>query len=363
MGALMTEYVADTVDIRDFMGGRKEARNDAPSMSVPLLTMAELREQAQAVRWVVKGAIPAESVGVLFGGSGTFKSFIAIDAACHIAHGLKWLGRRTTQGPVIFIAAEGGAGLYRRLEAWHQARGIKIDAAPIYVVPVAVDLASDAFLVAEAARRIGITPQMVVVDTLSQTFSGEENSATEMAAYLRTLGTEFRAVWQCAVLVVHHSGHNATDRPRGSSAIRANVDWMYGVFRDEKEMLATMECQKQKDGDPPTDEAFQLTVRELGTDEDGDPITSLVAKRVGSTVEVEQIMHHEASRGRGGRNHLMLELALNGMEERALRKAFYEAIDGDADSKRQAYFRALKWAKGGGFIEVVDGYILRPNRA
>ena len=57
---------------------------------------------------------------------------------------------------------------------------------------------------------------MVVVDTLSQTYSGEENSANEMAAYLREIGLRFRQLWQCAVLLIHHSGHQATERPCGS---------------------------------------------------------------------------------------------------------------------------------------------------
>mgnify|MGYP002133458850 CR=1 FL=1 len=40
--------------------------------------------------------------------------------------------------------------------------------------------------------------------------------------------------------MIHHSGHTATERPRGSSAIQANTDYLYGVYRDEKEMLATL---------------------------------------------------------------------------------------------------------------------------
>src|SRR5574340_354360 len=76
--------------------------------------------------------------------------------------------------------------------------------------------------------------------------------------------------WQSAVGVVHHSGHLATERPRGSSALRSNVDWMFGVFRDEKEMLATLVCDKQKDDEQFGDEVFALTRHELGRDADGD---------------------------------------------------------------------------------------------
>jgi hypothetical protein len=61
------------------------------------------------------------------------------------------------------------------------------------------------------------------------------------------------------VLIIHHTGHNVTERPRGSSAMRANLDYMLGVHRDEKEMLATLSCLKQKDGEAFKDTTFALT--------------------------------------------------------------------------------------------------------
>jgi hypothetical protein len=94
---------------------------------------------------------------------------------------------------------------------------------------------------------------------------------------------------------------------------------MFGVFRDEKEMLATVECVKQKDGELIEPVTFSMRVTELAKDEDGDPITSLVASAVGSTVDIVDAMKHEAQRGRGGRNHLFLDLAQNGIEEKKLR--------------------------------------------
>lgn len=335
------------------------AAGASPSDSVPLLTLDQLREQARSVKWVVKHLVPSESVGVLFGASGTFKSFIAIDLALHVAHGLPWLGKKTQQGPVVIIAAEGGTGLWRRIVAWHRARKLQWKDAPVYVVPISVDLGTDAILVRDAVTAIGITPALVVVDTLSQTFSGEENSAQEVAVYLREIGLQFRMCWLCAVLIVHHTGHIATERPRGSSALRANVDFMYGVFRDEKEMLATVECVKQKDGEMPDPVTFSMAVRELDHDEDGDPITSLVATAIGGAQQVLGFMAHEASRGRGGRNHLFLELASNGMEEKKLRTLFYQSVDGDAEAKRQAYFRARKWALNSGLMEIAQGFVIR----
>ena len=337
-----------------------------PPKAQPLamLSLEQLREKAAAVSWLVKGAVPMESLGVMFGASGTFKSFLAIDLALHVAHGMHWMGRKTRQGTVIYIAAEGGTGLWRRVEAWHRERAINWQDAPLYVVPMAVDLGEDCSRVIEAAAALQVEPALIVVDTMSQTFSGEENSAMEVSRYLRELGTWFRESWGCAVLVIHHSGHMATERPRGSSVIRANTDFMLGVHRDEKEMLATLSCIKQKDGELFSDQTFALTVFELARDEDDDPVTGLVARAVLSEAEKADLVQREAMKGRSGRNAQLLGLAQNGMRAEDLRKAFYDACDlPDADSRRQAYFRALKWAKNAGLLEVVEGFVLLSKAA
>jgi len=353
MAGAVRVTMAEVHDLADYGGGQGAAT------PLQIMTLEQLREQSKATTWLVKHVIPAESIGVMFGGSGTFKSFIAIDLALHVAHGLDWLGRKTRKGRVLIVAAEGGSGLWRRIVAWHRDHRINWQHVDLWVLPVAVDLRNDAVRVTEAAAALDVRPDLVIVDTLSQTFAGEENSAAEISGYLRELGTWFRAAWQASVLVVHHTGHQATERPRGSSAIRSNVDFMLGVYRDEKEMLATVECVKQKDGELFEPMTFGLKVIELKPDEDGDPITSLVASSIRDSGQVVSHMQHEAKRGRGGNNHLFLELAQNGMEEKKVRTVFYDLIPGDGDTKRQAYHRARKWAVEKGLIEVAEGIVIR----
>lgn len=339
----------------------EQLRKAPSSKRVPLLALDGLKQAAEGVTWLVKRVIPSDSIGMLFGGSGTFKTYLALDLALHICHGLPWMGRKTKKGAVIYIAAEGGAGLWTRIQAWHLARGLDWRKAPLYVVPVAVDLNTDAWRVVDAAQMAGVTPALVVVDTLSQTYSGEENSANEMAAYLRVLGTRFRALWRCAVALLHHSGHAATERPRGSSAIRANIDFLLGLHRDENELLATLSCIKQKDGEQFQDATFQLSAVSLGVDADGDAVTQLAARHLSSAEEVGQAMESEGKAGRGGNNRLMLSLVQvhNGQPETALRKSFYTDCGADsADSRRQAYHRAKAWAIKAGFLEVAEGIVI-----
>jgi KaiC/GvpD/RAD55 family RecA-like ATPase len=349
----------DRLDRINGLLARAEGLRKGVGSRVPLLRLDQLRAVAQQVRWTVKHVIPACSIGMLFGGSGTFKSFIALDAALHVVHGLPWMGRITTVAPVVYVAAEGGAGLWSRIHAWHKSRGLKWGDVPFYVVPVAMDLAQDSWRIVDAAQALGVNPGMVIVDTLSQTYAGEENSANEMAAYLRELGARFRDLWQCTVLLVHHTGHQATERPRGSSAIRSNVDFLLGVFRDEKEMLATVTAVKQKDGELMSDSTFSMTVVDLGTDDDGDKITSLVARHLSTAEEVEQARLSEQAAGRGGRNSALMALVSNGMEERGLRKAFYELLEGlDSEAKKKAFFRAKTAAMDARQIEITQGIVI-----
>jgi hypothetical protein len=129
-----------------------------------------------------------------------------------------------------------------------------------------------------------VKPRLVVIDTLAQTFSGDENSSSDIGDYIRLINSEIRARFSCSVIIVHHTGHAASERPRGSSAIMANLDFVLGVFRpDPKALRAILTTAKQKDGDRAKDLSFTLERLVLGQDEDGDELSSLVAKYVDVT--------------------------------------------------------------------------------
>ena len=129
-----------------------EQQRKNPGARILLMRLPALRQAASGISWVVKHVLPADSIGILFGGSGTFKSFVAVDCALHIAHGLPWMGRRTNRGSVLYIAAEGGAGLWNRIDAWHRQRGMEWTEAELAVVLIPVDLAADAWRVVDAAQ-------------------------------------------------------------------------------------------------------------------------------------------------------------------------------------------------------------------
>lgn len=318
-----------------------------------VLTLDQLHAKASALRWAVKGIVAEQGLGFIYGASGTFKSFLALDYAMHRAYGLNWMGRRTKQATPVYLAAEGGTGLMKRIQAWHMAHRMDWHKCPMRVVVVPLTLRTQAKVLREAVERSNVDCGDLIIDTMSQTFTGNENSNDEVADWLRTIGTDLRDGLESTVTIVHHSGHSATERPRGASAIIANVDFALGVFRDEKEMLCTVEFTKVKDGERPADETFQMQISELGRDEDGDPITSLSARHINNGEELVAAMAAESSAGRGGRNRGLLALVQNGMPEKELRKVFTESLGSmEPEARKKAFYRARDWAVSSGFIEI-----------
>ncbi len=311
-----------------------------------LKTYSEVVAEAGELRWVVKRLFPAQSVGVMFGASGTFKSFLALAAALHVAHGLRWCGQRTTPGTVVYIAAEGSVGVAKRVRAWHQLHGLNPEDADIRLVTVPAVMLTEAEAIRAEIEAAGIRPALIVVDTMSQTFAGEENSANEVADYMRALRTHLAIPFGACVLVIHHSGHAATERPRGSSAIRANTDFLLGVFREEGQMITRIEIQHMKDGELLNPLTFVLRSVELGKDSDGDAVTSLVARYASIADDFLKAIEE-----RDDHLGILLRAVGYGGHEHYIRERFYaELPDSKQDAKRKAWGRAIEDAVKGNLL-------------
>ena len=265
--------------VRMVQGAEKyQPKEPEPVKSTNLTeTHSQVKEATKNIKWLVKNVIPQDAMGMLFGASGTFKSFIAIDLALSVLHGQEWTKRKTAKGAVYYVAAEGGAGVSRRVDAWH--RGVDVPENLYYCrTPLLLSSKEEIGALRASIAALPEIPVLIIIDTLSQTFAGDENSSSDIATYLRMLNSELRAAFNCTVLVIHHTGHSATERPRGSSAITANVDFLLGCYRSDPEgMNARVDVTKQKDGDLIKGMYFDLDRHVLGQDEEGDEITSLVA--------------------------------------------------------------------------------------
>lgn len=72
-------------------------------------------------RWKVKGIIPEAGLGVVYGDSGTYKSFLTLDLLAHISNGQDWFDRTVTAAPAVYVPLEGKGGIPKRVDAWRRA--------------------------------------------------------------------------------------------------------------------------------------------------------------------------------------------------------------------------------------------------
>lgn len=214
--------------------------------------------------------------------SGGFKSFVALDMAIHVGMGLPWRGKRTVQGDVVYIVAEGSKGIGMRVAAWEQLYGQRSHG--VRYLPRAIQVVDERQewrVLVEVCRRL--QPAMIVVDTQARVTAGlEENSAKEMGLFVRAVGALKTATGAC-VLVVHHTG-KAGVVGRGSSALYAAADTEIRIERPARReerlaLTATIHASKQKDMEENPGMDIQMEKVELGVDATtGRTLSSLALK-------------------------------------------------------------------------------------
>lgn len=226
---------------------------------------------------LVDGFLYRNTTARVYGASGTFKSFVLLDIAAHIGAGLPWRGHKVKQGIVINLVAEGAGGYEKRVRAWEQHHGRRME--NVLILPRPVQANSREWLVlTEVCRRRGAV--LIICDTQARITVGvEENSAKEMGVIVDRVEAMRAATGACVVLV-HHEGVQG-ERGRGSTAVKGALQTELRVSRKGKhleETRITVISDKQKDDEEAHDVVFGLEqqVIEGICKEDGSPITSVV---------------------------------------------------------------------------------------
>lgn len=233
--------------------------------------------QGKPPGWIIKGVIPRAELVVLFGESGSGKSFLALDMAAAIARGINWRENRTKAGRVVYIAAEGGGGVRGRLRAYELHHGITLDGLPLGIIHATPNFlqASDAKDVARAIVAGG-PADVVIVDTFAQVIPGANENAAEDIGKALTHCRGIHRATGAVVVLVHHAGKDPTRGARGWSGLRAAADAEIEVLRMITGRMVRV--SKQKDGDDGREWGFDLLSVPVGMDEDGDVITSCVVQ-------------------------------------------------------------------------------------
>jgi hypothetical protein len=220
--------------------------------------------------------LPRVGLCVFWGPPKCGKSFLVFDLVMHVALGWEYRGRKVRQGGIVYCALEGCSAFKNRLEAFRQAKlAENVSEVPFHLMASPMSLVADhPALIASIRATLGTgQPAAIVIDTLNRSLAGSESDDRDMAAYVKAADA-IRDAFNCVVIIVHHCGHEGT-RPRGHSSLMGALDVQVAVKRDaEDNIVATVELMK--DGPQGDEFASRLEVVEVGTDDDGDPITSCV---------------------------------------------------------------------------------------
>jgi len=251
------------------------ARTSGASGRAPLRVWrpAELRSRPPA-RWLVKGVLPLRGTASLVGDSNVGKSFCALDLGLAVARGVPWFEREVQQGAVLYVAAEGGYGFGRRLEAYGLHHDVNVDALPLGIVDDGIDLrtnqidAQRAIAAANGLEQETKTPvRLIVLDTLARMLSGgDENSSTDMGHVL-AMADKIAQATGAVVLIVHHVGKDQQRGARGHSSFRAALDAQIMVTKLKDRCVIRLD--KQRDGPTDLEMAYRLETVELDPSGDG----------------------------------------------------------------------------------------------
>jgi hypothetical protein len=236
-------------------------------------------QSVQPITWLIKGFLPKATLGVLYGESGSGKSFLAFDFCAALGRGQDWNGLRGHQARVLYVVAEGVGGFNNRVRAYCHQAGIPASAIGIDIIsdvtPNLLDSGSVTRLIADI--KAAGPYDLIVMDTFAQVTPGaNENSGEDMGkalAYCRKINQSSGAM----VLLVHHTGKDASKGARGWSGTKGASDVMLEVSRFENERCVTVEKMKDGQGEGKSF-GFKLHDVVLGRDEDGDDITSCIVE-------------------------------------------------------------------------------------
>ena len=276
-----------------------------------------LKQQGTSLEYIVDEIIPKHRVTMLFGQEKSGKSIIALDMVTHIANGVRWLNRRTVKTPCLYIDLEDGiVGAYI---GW--LRGVGDEEVRFITIRSenGVPPLDDPGLLALCSQM----QPVIVLDSLHKLFTREKErkggSAWNSGDYEPVLEKIRQlCVAGATVILIHHATKADEDQYRDSSAIGANVDFLFAVV-----------------GDEPQDGVKRIHL--IGKPSRGAQPPTLHILAFPHIIE---------------QGHLCVDSGLESQEEAALKVMQEVEANGPAESKR-ALFKRIK-GRGESRLEAID---------
>jgi hypothetical protein len=313
--------------------------------------------KCRAPSFLVDSLIETDTLGMVFGDPGCGKSFFAVDLALSVATGTPFHGWGVKQGSVFFIAGEGHNGLARRFHAWSTERGVSLKGVPLFKSERAAQFldAASAVAVAQAVDQMADQfgqPSLIIVDTVARNFGpGDENSTSDMGAFIAAIDDLKARYPGCAVLLVHHSGHADKQRARGAMALKGALDCEFRIEKNESGLH--IHCTKMKDADTPPTLHFELKTVQLDASTTSAVLHAIEAPERQTRLTPSQRLGIETYKAAAEAGGVWTDGTFMGVLVEEWRSQFYTKHTGDTpDAKRKAFLRVRNDLVKSGHIHV-----------
>lgn len=190
------------------------------------------------------------TLNMVSGRRGSMKSLAAISIAGAVATGQRalWGLPVNVHGPVLYVYREGQQGLARRLVAWEDHYGTRLDNVTFVHDAVNLREPEDVRRLALLTRSLGAV--LVILDPVARTGGGKED-VEDFGNY--RLGVEaLRDHTGASVLLTHNAGHAQGNRGRGHSTLEDGMDSCvsFAAQTDAQGGGVLLEDTKSRDGAP-----------------------------------------------------------------------------------------------------------------
>ena len=295
----------------------------------------------EPVEWLIESIIPKRAFVALYAPPASYKSFISLDLAEAIATGRDWMGYKIPKkGAVLYICGEGHGGMGARVKAC-KIQNKSPDGANLYIIRAQLNLRSSPEDFAELINAINALIaeideplEIIILDTLMRMSGGgfNENSSEDMGAFITQAG-KLQEIYECALMVIHHSGKDVTKGLRGHSSLLGAVDTELEIQRQDSVINsgdsavignAILTVSKQKDGADSIQIGIEVISVEIGMSDLGfESITSL-AIRQNQDIVSNNSKGSKNNSGSGGNQRIEMDSLMKVIKA----KASYREVDG-----------------------------------
>lgn len=193
----------------------------------------------------------------------------------HVAAGLPWFDRPVTKGVVVYVAAERGALVKRRLAAWRQRHGERD--IPLIVIEGVFDFCAGKThaveilrIAQEASATYALPVVWFIIDTKAQVMAGADSNSDKDTMAMVGNAALLQHDTGAHVTIIDHVPHYAPDRLKGSGALAGAVDGSFLVTKVARgHHRVTIGSKQPNDGPDELDIAFGLESEVLSVAENG----------------------------------------------------------------------------------------------